>query len=106
PSDSAHAFSVYTESHRMPTTWAFPLAKRWWSALSGGASLLQVPVNAKAKNARTTLCPRKAERVISRPSCDRSVKSGAASPTLSVFVSLAIFVRPFGGATNLDYPQW
>jgi hypothetical protein len=86
----------------MPTTWAFPPAKRCCSALSAGASLLQVPVNANAKNASTTLCPRSADNVISRPSCERSVKSGAASPTLSVFVSLAIFVRPLGGATNLD----
>jgi hypothetical protein len=30
------------------------------------------------------------------------VKSGALSPTLSVFVSIAIFVRPMGGATRLD----
>jgi len=61
----------------MPTTWALPPAKRCWSAFSAGASLFQVFVNANAKNA---------------------------SPTLSVFVSLAIFVRPFGacGTTHLD----
>jgi len=86
----------------MPTTWALPPAKRCWSAFSAGASLFQVLVNAKAKNASTTRCPRNAESLISRPSCDRSANSGATSPTLRVFVSLAIFVRPFGAATHLD----
>ena len=88
----------------MPTTWALPPAKRCWSAFSAGASLFQVFVNANAKNARTTRCPRNDESLISRPSWERSVKSGATSPTLSVFVSLAIFVRPFGacGTTHLD----
>ena len=86
----------------MPTTWAFPPAKRCWSAFSAGASLFQVLVNANAKKAITTRCPRKSESLISRPSCDRSVKLGAMSPTFKVFVSLAIFVRPFGAATHLD----
>ena len=42
------------------------------------------------------------ESVTSLPSCARSVKSGAASPTCNVFVSVAIFVRPFGAAIDLD----
>jgi hypothetical protein len=54
PRDSAHALSVYTLSHEMPTTWALPPAKRSWRALSAGASLFQVFVKAKAKNASTT----------------------------------------------------
>src|SRR6266852_1168928 len=96
PRDSAHAFSVYTLSHERPTTWALPPAKRSCSAFSAGASLFQVLVNAKAKNASTTRCPRSFESVTSLPSCARSVKSGAASPTFNVLV--AIFVRPFGAA--------
>ena len=86
----------------MPTTWALPPAKRCCRALKAGASLFQVFVNAKAKNAMTTFWPRSSESVIVRPSCERSVKSGAVSPTLSVAVSVATFVRPFGAATYLD----
>ena len=102
PSESAQALSVYVESQEMPTTWALPPAKRCWSAFNAGASLFQVLVNAHAKKATTTVCPRSVASVISRPSCARRVKSGAASPTFSVFVSVAIFVRPFGAATYLD----
>ena len=82
----------------MPTTWAAPPAKRSCRAFSAGASLFQVFVNAKAKNARTTRWPRIVESVTSRLSCVLSVKSGAGSPTLSVFVSVAILFRPFGAA--------
>src|SRR6266850_3415558 len=84
----------------MPTTWAPPPANRSWSEFSAGASLFQVLVNAKAKNASTTRRPRSFERVTSVPSCPRSVKSGAASPTRSVFVSVAILLRPFGAAID------
>jgi hypothetical protein len=86
----------------MPTTWALPPAKRSCRALSAGASLFQVFVNANAKNASTTRCPRSFDKVTSLPSCPRSVKSGAVSPTFNVFVSVAIFVRPFGAAIDLD----
>jgi hypothetical protein len=88
----------------MPTTWAFPPAKRCWSAFSAGASRFQVLENANAKNASTTRWPRYADNVISRPSCERREKSGAMSPTFRVVVSLAIFVRPFRGSgdTHLD----
>jgi len=81
----------------MPTTWALPPVNRCCSAFSAGASLFQVLEKANAKNAMTTRCPRNAESLISRPSWERSAKSGAESPTFSVFVSLAIFVRPFAG---------
>jgi hypothetical protein len=86
----------------MPTTWALPPAKRSCRALSAGASLFQVFVKAKAKKASTTRWPRSFDSVTSLPSCARSVKSGAASPTFSVFVSIAIFVRPLGAAIDLD----
>ena len=81
----------------MPTTWALPPANRSWSVFSAGASLLQVRVKANAKNASTTRCPRKSASRISRSSWERSVKSGARSPTRRVFVSVATFVRPLGG---------
>jgi hypothetical protein len=89
-------------SHEMPTTWAFPPAKRSWSAFSAGASLFQVFVNAKAKNASTTRLPRRSESTTSLPSCARSRKSGAASPTFNVWVTVAILFRPFGAATTVD----
>src|SRR5207248_9979698 len=97
PRESAQAFSVYTESHEMPTTWALPPLNRCWSAFSAGASLFQVLEKANAKKASTTRLPRKSDSLTSRPSWERSAKSGAASPTFRVFVSLATFVRPFGG---------
>ena len=84
----------------MPTTWTSSPADRW-SCSSAGASLFQVFVNAKAKNARTTFRLRRDPREISRPSWERSVNAGARSPTRSVLVSAASFVRPFGG-TRLE----
>jgi len=60
--------------------------------------VFQVLVNAKAKNAMTTRRPRRAAREISRPSCERSVRSGAGCPTESVALRVAILVRPVGAA--------
>ena len=73
PSCSAQAFNAYTESHVIPTTWVVPASYRFWSDASAGASWFQVPLNAKAMNATTTRWPRRAESVIARPSCARSV---------------------------------
>lgn len=87
----------------MPTTWALPPANRPCRAFSAGASALQVAVKANAKKASTTRWPRRASSEICLPSWAGSSNAGARSPTCSVAVRVASFVRPFGRGSAADF---